>query len=72
MPRFIKPSDKQPKEEFKVNLTKEDIRNGWTEDTLREYLSERDNQKREHAAAKQYAVPKMENAKTFNPHNWNR
>lgn len=60
----------KPSTEHSVKLTKEDIRNGWNEETLKAYLKQRDEQKKEFASQKKPAVLKVENVKAFNPHDW--
>lgn len=52
-------------------LTREEIMNGWTEETLAAYLKERGAQKAifEAQPTKQQNVPNETTSK-FNPHNW--
>lgn len=55
----------------KVRLTKEDIQNGWTEETLSEYLKTRERQKVAYASAQvSNRVARIENVTKFNPHKW--
>lgn len=53
-----------------AKLSAEDIRNGWTEEKLKSYLNQRVEQQREYALAKKPTVAKVEDCKTFNPHEW--
>lgn len=53
------------------NLTREDIMNGWTEETLEAYLKERQKQKIVFADKPQaHDVKIAPEKKSFNPHNW--
>ncbi len=55
-----------------MKLTTEEIRNGWTEQTLAAYHKERATQKLEYEMdqAKKNPAVKTENVNSFNPHNW--
>ena len=57
---------------MQTKLTREDIMNGWTEETLDVYLKERQSQKSAYAMAQDKLntnVPSV-TTKTFNPHQW--
>ena len=51
-------------------LTKEEIRNGWTEEKLAAYHKEREAQKMAHAAGDKTKKVKVESSAGFNPHLW--
>jgi hypothetical protein len=58
-----------------VEPTRDDIKNGWTRESLNRYLRERADQKKTYAAeleGSKLKPAKSENTTKFDPHKWGR
>lgn len=53
-----------------LKATPEEKANGWTDQTLREYFQQRENQKRSFAFGKKSRNTVTKNVTSFNPHRW--
>lgn len=57
------------KDKVRHTITKEELRNGWTQQSLDKYLQEREEQKASFEMKKKHAV-QVRNVSTYDPLKW--